>query len=138
MAIFGQDTIRFLIVGSGGFLVDGLIFSYLVEIGEWNPLSARVVSISFAVLCTWFAHRYWTFPTGRLRSPLHQTAIYALVQLTGLFINYGIFAALIFSGSLWRTFPILAVAVGSLSAMVVTYLLSKTIAFAEPRSIARK
>lgn len=79
-----------------------------------------------------------TFPTGRLRSPLPQTVLYGVVQFIGLSINYAVFSALIFAGAFWREFPILAVAAGSLTAMTATYLLSKTIAFAEPGGLVRR
>jgi putative flippase GtrA len=137
MTFFGKDIGRFVIVGIAGFLVDGLILSGLVRFGGWNPFLARIVSMSVAVLCTWLAHRYWTFPSGRFRPALRQTMIYGLVQLTGLSINYVIFAALVSSGGVWRTFPVLAVAVGSIGAMAVTYVLCRTIAFADPRRVTR-
>jgi putative flippase GtrA len=130
MAFLGKDTLRFAIVGSVGFLVDSSILTLLVRVGGWNPFSARLVSISIAVLFMWLAHRHWTFPTGRLRSPLPQTVIYGVVQFIGLSINYAVFSALILAGAFWREFPVLAVAGGSLTAMTFNYLLSKTIAFA--------
>jgi putative flippase GtrA len=138
MTVLDKDIVRFGIVGTVGFLVDSGVLSALVYAGGWNPLYARVVSMSIAVLCTWFLHRYWTFSTGRLRSPLPQTFIHAVVQLTGLSVNYVIFSALLFTGDFWRELPVLAVAIGSLTAMVLTYLLSKTIAFGEPGEIARR
>lgn len=79
MALLGKDTIRFGVVGSSAFLVDRLILSLLVHAAGWNPFAARVASISVATFCAWCAHRYWTFPTGRLRAPLHQAFIYSLV-----------------------------------------------------------
>jgi putative flippase GtrA len=132
MTLLGKDVIRFGIVGSVGFLVDSGVLTVLVRGAEANPLSARLVSMTVAILCTWLLHRFWTFPEGRLRGPLRQTFIYGMVQLTGLSINYGVFSALIVTGAVWRAHPVLAVAAGSLSAMVVTYFLSKTIAFADP------
>jgi putative flippase GtrA len=137
MAFLGKDTIRFAVVGSAAFLVDSAILALLVHAEGWNPFAARLASMSVATLCAWCAHRYWTFPTGRIRSPLHQAFIYGIVQCIGLSINYGVFSALIFAGGFWRAYPVLAVAGGSLAAMAVSYVLSKTIAFAEPRETAR-
>ena len=133
MIVLGKDVAKFAIVGSAGFVLDSFILVLLVKSGNWNPFSARIVSMSVAVLCTWFAHRNWTFPTGQLRSPFPQTVIYGAVQFIGLSINYAVFSALIISSVYWRELPVLAVALGSVTAMVVTYLLCKTIAFAEPR-----
>jgi len=55
--------------------------------------------MSIAVAFTWFAHRHWTFPTGRLRSPLSQTLLHGAVQCIGLSINYAVFSALLFAGA---------------------------------------
>ncbi len=136
-SFFGDHTIRFVIVGSAAVLLDGSILSLLVHFGGWNPLHARVVSMSIAVVFAWLAHRHWTFPTGRLRSPLTQTILYGAVQAVGLSINYAVFTALIFAGGVWRSYPFLAVAAGALVTMTVSYVLSKTVAFGEPGLLAR-
>jgi putative flippase GtrA len=95
------------------------------------------VAIVIAILCTWWLHRHWTFPAGRLRPPLPQSLLYGTVQLASVSVNYGIFSALVLTGGLWRTYPVLAATVGSLCAMAITYLLSKWIAFAEPGGVAK-
>ena len=138
MAFLGKDTIRFGLVGSAAFLIDACILSLLVHFGGWNPLYARVVSMSVGVTFTWLVHRYWTFSTGRLRSPLTQTILHGAVQAVGLSINYAVFTAMILTGGIWRSYPLLSVAAGSLAAMTVTYVLSKTIAFGEPGTLFRR
>jgi len=47
-------------------------------------------------------------------------------------MNYAVFSALMLTGGVWCAYPALAVVAGSLSAMVVSYLLSKRITFADP------
>jgi hypothetical protein len=42
----------------------------------------------------------------------------------------------VLAGGLWRSYPVLA-AVGSLSPAVISYLLSKWVAFAKPRELAK-
>jgi putative flippase GtrA len=54
-----------------------------------------------------------------------------------LTLNYLIFTALILSGGVWRAYPVLAIAAGSLAAMTLTYVLARTIVFAEPGQISR-
>ena len=130
--LFGADTIRFVIAGSSAFLLDASILLLLVRFDGWNPFAARVVSMGIATIFAWLAHRYWTFETGRLRSPGTQTILHPLVQLIGFAINYLVFSALIFVGAFWRTYPVLAVAAGSVAAMGMSYLLSKTVTFADP------
>jgi len=127
-----SGVIRFGIVGSGGFLIDAGILSALVHWADWSPFAARPLSMSLAVLFTWWLHRNWTFTTGRKRAAFPQTLIYAAVQLIGLLVNYGGFSLLVLSGGAFHSYPVLAVAAGSLGAMTLTYLLSKEIAFAVP------
>ena len=98
---------------------------------------ARLVSMGTAVSCTWLLHRNWTFSAGRVRSALPQSLLYSAVQLLGFSLNYLVYSALLLADGFWRTFPVLAAAVGSLCAMTVTYLLCKWIAFAEPGSLSK-
>jgi putative flippase GtrA len=133
MSRLGKDALRFAVVGTAGFLVDSLILTYLMCVTEWNPFLARVVSISVAIFLTWFLHRHWTFLTGSCLAPFPQILIYLAVQFTGLLINYAIFSILIVTGGLWLAHPVLAISAGSLTAMGITFLLSRTVAFAAPR-----
>lgn len=76
--------------------------------------------------------RIWT---GEV-SPLPQSLLYGTFQVISLSVNYGIFSALVLAGGLWRSYPVLA-AVGSLSPAVISYVLSKWVAFAKPRELAK-
>jgi putative flippase GtrA len=137
MTALNRDILRFGVVGTIGFLIDSLILSYLVSARGWDPFVARVVSMSFAVFGTWLLHRYWTFAKGSARAPLPQTLFYGVAQCVGLTINYLVFSALILSGGVWVAHPALAIAAGSLAAMALTYVLARTIVFAEPGQISR-
>ena len=138
MTILGRDLVRFGIVGSLGFAIDLGILAALVHGAAWGPFAARAVAMAIAVLCTWLLHRYWTFAAGRTRSALPQSLLYGGVQLAGVSVNYGIFSVLVLMGGVWRSHPVLAAAVGSLSAMAISYVLSKKIAFAEPGVAERR
>jgi putative flippase GtrA len=137
MSALRGDIVKFGVVGTIGFLIDSLILSYLVSARAWDPLLARIVSMSVAVLGTWLLHRYWTFAKGSARAPLPQTFVYGVVQLIGLTINYLVFSALVLSGGVWRAYPVLPIAAGSLAAMTLTYVLARTVVFAEPGQISR-
>jgi putative flippase GtrA len=132
MHVVRGDLVRFVFVGSLGFLIDFGILAALVHGANWNPFLSRALAMTTAGICTWWLHRHWTFASGRLRSAVSQSLLYATTQLIGLSTNYGIFSALVLTGGMWRNYPVLAAAVGSLSAAVITYVLSKWIAFAEP------
>jgi putative flippase GtrA len=138
MTIPGRDLLRFGMVGSLGFVIDLGILAALVHGAAWSPFAARAVAMTVAILCTWLLHRYWTFAAGRMRSALPQSLLYGVVQLAGVSVNYSIFSVLVLTGGVWRLYPVLAAAVGSLSAMAITYVLSKRIAFAEPGVVDRR
>ncbi|HEV7464389.1 MAG TPA: hypothetical protein VGN85_10880 [Methyloceanibacter sp.] len=70
--------------------------------------------------------------TGRTRSPLPQSLLYGTFQLLTVSLNYCVFSVLVLMGGVWRPYPVLAAAAGSLTAMSFSYLLSKRVTFAEP------
>jgi putative flippase GtrA len=88
-------VIRLGAVGLLGFLIDGGLLGALVHLADWNPFSARILSIGVAVFATWLLHRFWTFRSGRKRAAPSQALVYAFVQATGMLINYGVFALVI-------------------------------------------
>ena len=126
-----NDAVRFVMVGSLGFAIDAAILAGLVQ-----GALARAVAMATAVLCSWLIHRQWTFASGRARPPILQSLLNATFQVISLSVNYGIFSALVLTGGLWRSYPVLAAAVGSLVAAVLSYVLAKWIAFAEPREVS--
>jgi putative flippase GtrA len=137
MTILRRDLVRFALVGSLGFFADLGILAALVYGARWSPYLARAMAMLIAILCTWWLHRHWTFTAGRSRSPLPQSLLYGTVQLASASVNYGVFSAFVLTGGIWRTYPVLAAAAGSLSAMAITYLFSEKIAFAEPGGLAK-
>jgi putative flippase GtrA len=134
LPIFPSNLIRFGLVGSLGFIIDASILAALVHVLDWRPLAARVVSIAVAVLATWRLHRHWTFNAGRKRPPISQSLMYASFQLVTVSINYLIFSILVLGGGVWRTHPVLAVAVAAIACMGLSYMLSRHITFASPRN----
>jgi putative flippase GtrA len=130
-----SHLVRFGIVGSLGFVIDASILAALVHGLAWSPLVARVVSIAVAVLCTWRLHRHWTFSSGTQRPPFAQSMMYAAFQALTVCINYFVFSVLVLEGGIWRAYPVLAVAVGAMAGMGLSYLLSRYITFAAPRDL---
>jgi putative flippase GtrA len=69
------------------------------------------------------------------KTSLLQSLLYATFQAISLSVNYGIFSALMLIGGLWRNYPVLAAAVASLVAAILSYVLAKWFAFAKPREV---
>lgn len=128
------DKLRFLVVGSIGFMVDGGMMMLLEAQVGWSPLLARMLSFPLAVTVTWLLNRIWTFKRRTQRAAAGQYALYFLIQLGGLAINFSVFALLISSVAWFADHSIVALALGSVLAMVFTFACSTRFVFsAEPQ-----
>jgi putative flippase GtrA len=89
----GREGYRYLVVGSGGYLIDVGIFNVLSimrnnGVFELDSLVIKTISLIFAVSFTYAVNSRWTFvlrnsnPRGFLR-----LARYWVVNLIGLFIT---------------------------------------------------
>lgn len=117
--------LRFGVAGTIGFLVDAGVLQLLIGPLAMNPYLARVPSFLIAATCTWLVNRYWTFADRRNRdSRAGEWGRYLLAMLGGGLVNYATYAALLASVPLVRSWPVLGVAAGSLTGMVVNYLSS--------------
>jgi putative flippase GtrA len=124
------EVLRFGIVGGIGFLVDAGVLMLLTGPFGWPPLPSRIASFPPALTATWILNRLWTFRnTGGKRAAGPQYAIYAGIQLTGMAINFIVYAALVSFGGLFVAQPVLALAAGSIVAMGFNYLVSRRFAF---------
>jgi putative flippase GtrA len=134
MVLFGQSW-RFLIVGTIGFVVDaGLLVIGMAFLGLGH-YSGRAVSFMAAVCVTWWLNRTFTFRalgapgSGRKASILKELATYVLFQSVGIAINFGVYSALIQRSATFYDQPALAVAAGSLVAMVFNFATARWIVF---------
>ena len=84
-------AIKFGIVGLIGFFIDVGIFN-LLRIsgtnGEWwsEPLGAKTISTSGAIIFNWIGNRYWTFREHRRRNFLLELVEYSIVSIGGMVI----------------------------------------------------
>ena len=86
--------LKFLAVGSFGFLVDFGVFNLLSTFLLVNPILAQVISFCLAVTCNFLWNRYWTYPDSRSKGFGQQIGQFVLVSLAGLLIRTPIFAVL--------------------------------------------
>lgn len=116
--------LRFLIVGSTGFIVDAGLTEALVLSGL-SPLVARLFAFAVAIAVTYALNRVFTFADRRRSGRTHAMRLaesmrYVAVNLAAMSVNYAVFAAALTLVPELR--PMLAVAAGSVVAMAVSYI----------------
>ena len=121
----------FCVGGGLAFLVDAGVLHLLASVLGVNPYLARLFSFSSAVTTTWLFNRTLTFADAK-DGALHWTrewGRYVVSQLGGFSVNYGVYALLLWALPLFRQWPVLGVAAGSATGMVVNYLLARHFVF---------
>jgi len=113
---------RFLLAGSAGFAVDALLLSVLVNGLGWSPYRARALSVSFAIAVTWYFNRTLTFADRPSKRVAPELLRYAVVQLGGVVVNYGVFSAGVALSTQAMRWPLIALVPAAAAAMGFTYL----------------
>ena len=114
-----RRILLFAVVGGAGFLVDAGALALLLHVSPLGPFSARIVAIAAAMLVTFWLNRTFTF--GRSdRSLAVEGTRYGGVGISAALLNYAVYAViLLVFPAVW---PVLAVAVASVVAMVWSFL----------------
>lgn len=128
MPLLLRQFIRFAGVGGIGFAVDGGILLTLVD-GGVNPFAARLMSLPFAALATWWFNRTWTFRDRGSYRARRELTNYMAVQLTGALVNYGVYflALSILGTSLFVT--LMAFCLGSTCGLLVNFIGARQLVF---------
>lgn len=126
-----REILLFGCVGAAGFLVDTAVL-YLLR-GWLGPLAARIPSFLSAVFSTWWLNRRITFRARPSGLDAHrELGRYLLLMLFGGAVNYGVYAAMLWSLPLVGRHPVLGVAGGSLAGMAVNLATSRLLLFRAP------
>jgi putative flippase GtrA len=88
-----------------------------------------VASFLVAVPCTWFLNRRLTFSEAATTNRTREYSIYLLIQSAGAALNFAIYSACIFFSSLMFDFPVVALAIGSVTAMLFNFVALQRYAF---------
>ncbi|MXO01378.1 GtrA family protein [Shinella zoogloeoides] len=114
-----RRILLFALVGGAGFLVDAGVLALLLHVSPLGPFSARIVAIAAAMLVTFWLNRTFTF--GRSdRGLAAEGTRYGGVGVSAALLNYAVYSAiLLVFPAVW---PVLAVAIASLAAMVWSFL----------------
>ena len=121
-------------VGVAGFGVDAGVLTLLLRSGIAGPYLGRVVSFLCAASCTWILNKTYTFADRGNRDGLASQWLRFLgANAVGGLVNYGVYSLLLSQSAFFSTYPVAAVAVGSLSGLTVNFALSRTFVFAGAR-----
>lgn len=82
-----ERFIKFLIVGTIGFVVDFGTLTLLKETTALPTAVANTISFTAAVISNFTLNRYWTYPDSRSKSIWSQLGQFTLVNIVGLLIN---------------------------------------------------
>jgi putative flippase GtrA len=127
------EALRYLVVGTVGFVVDGGLLWSLVKLG-YDPFWVRCVSFPVAVLCTWWLNRVWTFSAAQDTRAVRQARNYFLVQIVGAASNFLVYSAVLLFVEPTAGNALIAFAFGSAVGLVFNYTLSKFFVFASARA----
>ncbi len=130
-----RQFMRFCLVGGVGFAVDAGLLWLLLQTTALGPYLARIVSFLTAATVTWRLHRSFTFPAAAKHVPGgRQWAVFVAINAGGAIVNYGVYALLVATTSLFSARPVLAVAVGSAVALIVNFVANRQWVFRDARS----
>ena len=111
--------LRFVVVGSIGFVADAAMLALLLAATPLGPFVARLLSIGFGLTVTWLCNRTLTFRPSS-RGMLREGARYGGVGITTSIVNYLVYGVLLLA--MPSMAPLLAMVVASLAAMALSYL----------------
>lgn len=129
--------LKFAAVGVIGFAVDASVLHVLaLEFGA-DLYTARVASYLCAATTTWWLNRRWTF-ASRAPGIIQEWARFVSVNLGGGIVNYTIYAVLVALSEWFTAHLAVAVAIGSLSGMIVNFKGSEKLVFNNETGNLRK
>jgi len=89
-----ERFLKFLVVGTVGFVVDFGTLALLKEVVGLPTVIANTISFSAAVVSNFTLNRYWTYPDSRSKPIASQISQFTVVSLIGLAINNTILVVL--------------------------------------------
>ena len=124
-----SQFIRFLIVGSIGFIVDtAVLYIGLYMIGL-NHFTGRLFSYMIAATATWYLHRKFTFSESDTAKPLKQWGHFLIANGIGGLINFGIYSAVVTYGKEHFLTPLVGIFLGSIAGLAFNFVISRVFVF---------
>jgi putative flippase GtrA len=123
-----RQMLSFSLIGVLGFVVDAGVL-YLALAWGLGLYAGRAVSYMSAVSATWLLNRRYTFAPTSGDNKLHQWMRFVVSQLAGATINLGVYALLVHMSPLVAHEPVIGVAAGSLSGLLVNFSIARVFVF---------
>lgn len=118
---FMQRLLKFLVVGTGGFVVDFSTMWALLTFPHLRPIAARVVAFAVAIVFTYVFNRAFTF-ADRPRRGRAEWLSYALVSAAAAVVNLGVFVVALRTVGGNAYSPYIAMPIGVAAGMVVNFI----------------
>ena len=115
----------FAMAGTLGFLVDSAVVTMLMVGAGWGPYWARLISFVAAGLTTYLLNRRYTFKSTSNGRGFSEAAKYFVAICLGFAVNYGTYVVVIKQLPMLKTWPVVAVAAGSIAGLIVNFLSSR-------------
>jgi putative flippase GtrA len=121
--------LKYLGLGVIAFVIDALVFQGVISFLGASPYIARVASFVVATTAAWLMNRTFTFHDAENTRPDLQWAKFFAANIVGGCVNYAMFALTLAIVPVTRSYPVLALAVGSLSGVAFNYTAYKRYVF---------
>ena len=121
--------LRFVVVGTAGFLADTGVLLAIVHASGINPVIAKMLSFGVAVVLTFELNRRWAFGNVRHENLRTAFAAYLGVQSTGFLCNSAAFALSIYLLPVPFNNILLCSVIASALALFVNYAGAKHLVF---------
>ena len=122
------QMISFGVIGVAGFVVDTLAL-YAALYSGLGLYAGRGLSYLAAVTFTWALNRRFTFERRENIGHFGQWRRFALSQLSGAAVNLGVYSSLMRLSPYCASHPVIGVAAGSLSGMLINFVAARRYAF---------
>jgi putative flippase GtrA len=126
--ILNSRFFRFCVIGTIGFIADALVLQTGLSVIHLSPVAARIPSFMLAVLVTWYFNRDFTFRQPE-RTFLASFPKYLLANIGGLSLNLAVYFAGIRLSFFLAHWPVMALAIASVSAMFFNFTTSHFLIF---------
>lgn len=125
-----RQVILFGVVGVVGFAVDAGVLTLLLQLTRVGFYLGRIVSFLSAASVTWILNKHITFRGSEARHNLiSQWGRFLGTQTVGGTVNFAVYSLLLWRFPVARAFPIIAVGAGSLSGLLVNFVLARALIF---------